>query len=231
MKVLFAGSRWLGLRVLETLHAHKDVQVTGVYGQSRGWETVDLDFEAQRLGLLVRTKYDLSSLLTGGYADLCVSCCTSHIFTSREIAATRLGIINLHPAPLPYYRGCNSYAHAILNGDAQYGVSLHYVDEGIDTGPIIARDWLPIEPGDTGRTLYERAQATAANMFTRELGRVLHWAAFGEKVPDTLEQDNSLARYYPRDSLEPLRDLDGLDDDERALRVRALTFPPFPVPA
>ena len=231
MKVMFAGSRWLGLRVLEELLSRRDIEVTGVYGKGRGWEPTDLEAEAERRGLLVRNEAELGLLLRNRTVDLCVSCCTCHIFKPDEIAGCRLGIVNLHPAPLPYYRGCNSYAHAILNGDSTYAVSLHYVDEGIDTGPIIARDWLPIEPGDTGRALFDRAQATAANMFHRELDRITHWGTMGERVPDTLEQDERAARYYPRDSLEPLLDLTGVSGEERALRIRALTFPPFPMPA
>jgi methionyl-tRNA formyltransferase len=230
MKVMFAGSRWLGLQVLETLVACRDLSVIGVYGRGRGWEPTDLDREAERLGLTVRTEHDLACLLANGAVDLCVSCCTSHIFGPREIDGCRFGIVNLHPAPLPYYRGCNSYAHAIDNGDTQYGVTLHYVDDGIDTGPIIARDWLAIEPGDTGRSLYERAQGYAANLFRRELEQIVQWAAFGGTVPGVLEQDESQARYYRRDSLDGLRDYAGLSVAERARRVRALTFPPFPAP-
>jgi methionyl-tRNA formyltransferase len=180
------------------------------------------------MGVPILSEAMLADLLTSGGVDLCVAVCTSHIFTADEIGQCGLGIVNLHPAPLPFYRGCNSYAHAIINGDRQYGVSLHYVDEGIDTGPIIARDWLAIEPADTGRSLYDRAQAVAANMFHRELDRISYWAGWGGAVPDVLAQDGTMARYYRRDSLDALRDLAGVAEPDRSRRRRALDFPPFP---
>lgn len=71
-------------------------------------------------------------------AELGFSVLGSHIYTPEEIEATPLGIVNLHLAPLPAYRGFYSFSHAIANGEEEFSVTLHYVDEGIDTGPIIA---------------------------------------------------------------------------------------------
>ena len=227
VKVIFAGGRWLGMRCLEHVLARTDINLLGAYVPEPGWDGTDGPAELERLGVHQYTEYDLRALLTNGHAELCLHTLTSHIFTARELAGCDLGIINLHPAPLPYYRGCNSYAHAILNGDRTYGVTLHYMTEQLDAGPIIARDWLAIEPGDTGHSLYWRAQCVAVNMFARELGRIMDQASWCQRIPDVLEQDERLVRYYPRDSLVELKDATGLDGDELDRRVRALDFPPF----
>lgn len=59
------------------------------------------------------------------------------------------GIINLHFAPLPSYRGSGTLSQAIINGDREYGVTLHLMDEGLDTGPIIGCYMLPLPPDKT----------------------------------------------------------------------------------
>ena len=122
--------------------------------------------------------------------------------------------INLHPAPLPEYRGCNSYAHAIINGEDEYGVSLHYMDDGIDTGPLIHVRRFLILPDDTGRTLYDRAQLHAYDMFEE------WWPVLRDGLPPATTQPAE-GRYYRRDSLDPY-----FGSPDPVVR-RALTFPPF----
>lgn len=129
-------------------------------------------------------------------------------------ALERHPYINLHPAPLPEYRGCNSYAHAIINGETEYGVTLHYMDEGVDTGPIIASPRFPILPDDTGRSLHDRAQLTALDMFES------WWPILREGLPPATVQPAE-GRYYRRDSLKPY-----FGSPDPVVR-RALTFPPF----
>jgi hypothetical protein len=122
--------------------------------------------------------------------------------------------LNLHPAPLPEYRGCNSYAHAIINGEREYGVTLHYMDEGVDTGPIIESRRFPLLPAYTGKRLHDVAQLHALEMF-RDWWPVLR----GGLPPATVQPAEG--RYYRRDSLEPY-----FGSPDPTVR-RALTFPPF----
>lgn len=144
--------------------------------------------------------------------DYYLSVLWPQIITPQQLASHHY--INLHPAPLPEYRGCNSYAHAIINGEEEYGVSLHYMNEGIDTGPVIRVDRFPIFHDDTGRSLYDRAQIAALDMFESE------WAALRGGLPPATVQPTE-GRYYRRDSLEPYF---GSPDP---VVKRALTFPPF----
>lgn len=147
-----------------------------------------------------------------GEPDFYLSVLWPEIITPDALAAHRW--LNLHPAPLPEYRGCNSYAHAIINGETEYGVTLHYMDAGVDTGPIIASPRFPIRPDDTGRALHDRAQLEALVMF------IDLWPMLCEGLPPATTQPAE-GRYYRRDSLEPY--FGSLDPVVR----RALTFPPF----
>jgi methionyl-tRNA formyltransferase len=153
--------------------------------------------------------------------DLVISVLTDHIFTPDELSICP--VINLHPAPLPTYRGCNSYSHAIINDDRWYSVTLHLVDEHIDTGNIILTRTIPIHTDDTAKTLHDRAQGAALSMFA-------DWWEVDNGIPPGEQQDEDDARYYPRSSLEPYRNLAHFPPQHRERIRRALTFPPHPMP-
>lgn len=131
----------------------------------------------------------------GSSCDLGVSIGGSHIFTSDEIARAWCGIVNLHFAPLPQYRGRYSAGHALRNGETWFGVTLHYVDAGIDTGPIIAERLFPIEP--TVDSLRARAFSVGMALWEAWAPRLVDAAKRGERVP-SWAQDETKARYYSR---------------------------------
>lgn len=65
-------------------------------------------------------------------------------------------IINVHPSLLPKYPGLRAIEQALEAGDDQTGVTVHYVDEGVDTGAVIAQEMLGIAPGESVEALTER---------------------------------------------------------------------------
>lgn len=73
----------------------------------------------------------------------------------RVYSTPRFGTLNMHPGLLPEYRGLSSIVWAVCAGD-DVGGTLHFVDEGLDTGPVVSRCIVPVEPGDTCVTLAER---------------------------------------------------------------------------
>ena len=75
------------------------------------------------------------------------------------LAAYPRRIINVHPSLLPKHRGSDAAAQALAAGDKITGCTVHYVDEGVDTGEIIAQREVPVEPGDTAESLQARIQA------------------------------------------------------------------------
>ncbi len=74
------------------------------------------------------------------------------------LAAYPRRIINIHPSLLPKHRGSHAAAQALAAGDTVTGCTVHYVDEGVDTGEIIAQREVPVFPGDTAETLQARIQ-------------------------------------------------------------------------
>jgi folate-dependent phosphoribosylglycinamide formyltransferase PurN len=77
--------------------------------------------------------------------DVVVSIRFSHIFPKALLDVPRLGVLNLHPGDLPGYAGLFAPFHQLLDGRPALGCTLHWVDEGIDTGPVIARRFMPVE--------------------------------------------------------------------------------------
>ena len=65
-------------------------------------------------------------------------------------------IVNIHPALLPKFPGLHTHRRVLEAGDKEHGITIHFVDEGVDTGPIIHQVSMPILPDDTEETVEER---------------------------------------------------------------------------
>ncbi len=88
--------------------------------------------------------------------DLVVLAGYMRIVPPEFVRAFRWRIINLHPALLPAFPGTTSIKDALEHGVKVTGVTVHFVDEGLDTGPIVAQEPVGVEPDDTAETLAER---------------------------------------------------------------------------
>lgn len=89
-------------------------------------------------------------------------------------------MINIHPALLPSFPGVNGIGQALEHGVKVTGVTVHYVDGGMDSGPIIAQSAVEVLSGDTESTLGERIHAAEQQLFPQ----VVQWIAQGRVVLD-----------------------------------------------
>lgn len=78
------------------------------------------------------------------------------ILPSAFVAAYPSKIVNIHPSLLPRHPGLNTHARALAEGDTHHGCTVHLVDEGVDSGAILAQARIPIHSDDTATTLAER---------------------------------------------------------------------------
>lgn len=81
----------------------------------------------------------------------------------------KAGFINIHPSLLPKYRGGNPYSTVIINGEQETGVTLHFMDEGFDTGDIITQKKVNIAPFETMGTLFNRLNLLGMQMLVSVL--------------------------------------------------------------
>jgi methionyl-tRNA formyltransferase len=73
-----------------------------------------------------------------------------------------LGCLNFHPAYLPQYRGTSPVFWCLASGETQTGYSIHFIDEGVDTGPLLKRAHIPIEETNTEHSLYMKCVTQGA---------------------------------------------------------------------
>lgn len=87
-------------------------------------------------------------------ADLAILAFVTQIVPPPVFNAPRFGSICFHPSLLPKYRGRSAINWALINGEAKTGISLFWVDEGIDTGPLLLQKEVAVDPEDTTGTIY-----------------------------------------------------------------------------
>jgi phosphoribosylglycinamide formyltransferase-1 len=88
--------------------------------------------------------------------DLVVLAGFMKVLPANFVSALKGKLINIHPSLLPEFRGAHAVRDALQAGATKTGVTIHYVDEGVDTGEVIVQSEVAIEPNDTEAVLHER---------------------------------------------------------------------------
>lgn len=158
MRIALFGQAAFGKDVLDALRA-ADEEVVGVSTPAAGSRPDPLFVAAGEAGLPVietpalRKQEHLDAFRAWG-AELLVFAFVTDIVRKPVLASARLGAIQYHPSLLPRHRGRSSIAWPIISGEPTTGISIFWVDEGIDTGPVLLQREVPIGPEDTVGSLY-----------------------------------------------------------------------------
>lgn len=96
--------------------------------------------------------------------DIIIAAFWGYILKPELLQIPPMGSVNFHPGYLPYNRGMNPNVWPIIE-NTPAGVTIHYIDEGIDTGDIIGRKKIEVEPIDTGGSLYEKTLVEIVDLF------------------------------------------------------------------
>ena len=102
-------------------------------------------------------------------ADAMVVAAYGLILPQWVLDVPRLGCFNIHASLLPRWRGAAPIHRAIEAGDAQTGITIMQMDEGLDTGDMLLVESLPIDPSDTGSSLHDKLASLGADMIVRAL--------------------------------------------------------------
>jgi methionyl-tRNA formyltransferase len=158
--------------------------------------------------------------------DLLLNVYSLDVATASVVAAPMIGSFNLHPGLLPEFAGLNVSSWAIFEGSAEHGVTLHWMDAGIDTGPIAYREAFDVAPDETGLSLSVKAIERGLALVSRLLADAVRDAASIPRV----EQDAGRRRYFgagpPRDGAIDWR----APAAAVVAFVRAADYHPFPSP-
>ena len=137
-------------------------------------------------------KRDVMDAFAATKPDLGVMAFVTHILPQAVLDLPPLGTIQYHPSLLPRHRGINAMHWAIRMGEAETGLSIFWVDAGIDTGPVLLQKRVPIAPADTVASLYfDKLFALGVDSMAEAVRMVREGAA------PKIAQDEALATYEP----------------------------------
>jgi methionyl-tRNA formyltransferase len=125
-------------------------------------------------------------------ADLGVVAAYGKILTEAVLAVPRLGFINVHASLLPRHRGAAPVQRAVINGDAETGVTIMRMVKALDAGPMLATARRPIGPDETSETIERDLARLGAALLVSTVGDIAEGRA--SEHP----QDDSVATYAPR---------------------------------
>ncbi len=179
--MVFMGTAELACESLRRLAADEGLEVLAVVTQPDRPKGRDLKLQpppvkrvALELGLRVlqppkARSPDLLEELIGLEPHLIVVAAYGQLLPKAILDLPRHGCLNVHTSLLPKYRGAAPIQWAILNGDQETGVTLMRMDEGLDTGPMVAIAKTPILEDDNSQTLHDRLAILGAELLVKKL--------------------------------------------------------------
>ncbi|HUO13948.1 MAG TPA: formyltransferase family protein [Verrucomicrobiae bacterium] len=229
MRIFFLGNNWLGWQVLKWLRSGDD-EIVGlalhpeakskcgkeIYSEIDGTNCVVVD------GSRLRDP-EILEQIAGLRAEFAVSILFGYILSAEFIELFPSGCINLHPALLPYNRGAFPNVWSIVKKEPA-GVTLHYVDRGIDTGDIIAQKEIAVDVTDTGGTLYRKLEQEGLELFKQ------HWPAIRAGTCSHISQPLNAGSFHRAQDVAQIDEIDlkkSYVAEDLINIIRARTFSPY----
>lgn len=228
-RVLLLGSLGVAVDCAEYLQNRGDIDLIGVVcarTPRSAWRIAvddrNMFDEADRLNLPLVDLESVKDL----QPDLGISVRFHQILRKRHLEAFSLGVVNLHGAPLPEMRGSMCDAAALLEGRTSFGTSIHWMDEGIDEGDILAVEHFPIAPTDTVFDLFQRANSRGLELLKTHLDDILSGVLVGQNQDEVANKQNADMRTYLKDSVMTAREVPtGSTEEQMWAAARAFSFP------
>jgi methionyl-tRNA formyltransferase len=230
MRTLFLGNNWVGWQVLRWLREQNE-QIVGLvvhplHKRKYGNEIIRSAqvspahiFDGSQL-----RQPEILEAIKALHPDVGLSVLFDYILRPEFLELFPAGVVNLHPSYLPYNRGQYPNVWSIVERTPA-GVTLHYIDAGVDTGDVIARRRVPIEPIDTGETLYRKLEQVCVELFKET------WPLIRSGRAPRTPQGEEEGTYHRTQDVEKIDHID-LDRTYTARElvnvIRARTFPPYP---
>ena len=159
--------------------------------------------------------------------DIGLSILFDYILKPKLLNLFPKGVINLHPALLPYNRGQYPNVWSIVEGTPS-GVTLHYIDESIDTGDIISQMEVQVSPADTGASLYRKLELASVELFEKSWGPIKNGTA--ARIKQGIKQTGDKGTYHRTQDVNQIDRIElekNYTGAELINILRARTFPPY----
>jgi methionyl-tRNA formyltransferase len=228
-KIIFLGSKPIGYYCLQYLIAQAEeleVEIAGVLTTQRkefGNEH-DLAALAAEYGIPV-----LASIDHIPECDIIYSVQYHEILKDRHIMNASEIALNLHMAPLPEYRGANQFSFAIIENKAEFGVTIHRMESGIDSGAVLFQKRFPIPDNCWVGELYEISVKEAEKLFKQTLKHLVQ--GMYNLVPQDLLIGKFGTSLHYKKEIAALKVIDLNWDKEKIEKyVRATAMPGFEPP-
>src|SRR5436853_7450653 len=206
MRVLFIGTGEIGVPVLRWLAEVREHELVGVVrqpdkpvGRAQRIEAppIKTAIVASKLPFLQPKRIkDAVEEIRALKPDVIVVMAYGQILPRAVLEIPRTACLNLHASLLPRHRGAAPIQAAIVAGHRETGISVMYMDEGLDTGDIFLQRKIDILPNDTGGSLHDRLAQIAPEALLESLRMLASRSA--PRIP----QENALATYAPKLSRE-----------------------------
>lgn len=170
MRILLFANNWVGWQIALWLRSQGE-EIVGLVLHPASERKYGSEIIAT-VGLDAPNIFDGSLLRTAGMVnnirsitpEIGISALFGYILRREILEILPSGCVNIHPAFLPYNRGAYPNIWSIVD-NTPAGVTVHYIDDGVDTGDIIAQHQVSVEPTDTGESLYRRLEQSCVDLF------------------------------------------------------------------
>lgn len=180
MKIAFAASRDLGVKIIEWVYLNQKqfnaTVIGGVSPQFKGWWGDEVKELYSKLN--IQNYSDLETMIQDTRPDIIFSINYWKIIPESIIKKVKFGIVNIHHSYKLRFRGRYSTSWAIINARKDnnwyHGSTLHYIDKELDSGKIIATKKISILENDTAETLFFRIEKLALKMFKDNFSNIIN---------------------------------------------------------
>ena len=181
MKIIFMGTPDFSVGTLRSL-AEAGHEITLVVSQpdkpkGRGHAMVPTPVKvvAEELGIPVFQPVkirDAKDILEKTEADVCVVAAFGQIIPASILHMKKYGCINVHASLLPKYRGAAPIQWAVIDGEKESGVTIMQMDEGLDTGDMLAKAIVPLDEKETGGSLFDKLSEAGGRLCVETLAKL-----------------------------------------------------------
>jgi methionyl-tRNA formyltransferase len=229
VRLICLVNNYLGWQALEYLREQEQIVAVVVHPPERAKFGAQILASAESAGARIFRATDLSAspgleAIARLNPEIGLSVMFGYLLKPDFLALLPKGCINLHTGYLPYNRGAYPNVWSIVD-QTPAGVTLHYIDQGVDTGDIIRQNHVQVSPADTGETLYRKLEAAGLQLLRGAWPEIREGRI--QRTPQ-LPASGTSHRVSDVDRIDEIRLADSYRAQDLLNILRARTFPPHP---